>query len=310
MNTKQLHYVLTLAKEKSFSAAAGKLGISQPALSGYISRLEAEIGAELFDRSQSPLKLTEKGRFFLQTATNILKEEQAFYFQSENCGDIVSGTLKIAVSPFRSVHLMPQLIKKIIAQYPDLSIQLHECVAGSLENAVIDGICDFAISVLPVDKNLFDYIEIGRENVVLAVPRKLADDMLQLQPYDINSKEIPIDTIRSIFSRIPFIVLGENQRLRTMYDAICTLVQVQAAPRIQVVNLETAYAMLNAGIGATLLPDIYVKEQELKEKIYSLPLGYNGEYRTLAAIYRKGTQLNAAARAAIASIQELEETNE
>ena len=63
LNTRQLHYVITVANERSISLAAKKLMISQPSLSQYIQKLEKELGVELFERV-NPLRLTyaEHGR--------------------------------------------------------------------------------------------------------------------------------------------------------------------------------------------------------------------------------------------------------
>ena len=57
MNTRQMQYVIAVAETRSFSEAAAKLMISQPSLSQYISKLEEEIGAQIFERTV-PLKIT------------------------------------------------------------------------------------------------------------------------------------------------------------------------------------------------------------------------------------------------------------
>lgn len=62
MNHKQFNYVLTLAKEGSFSKAADVLNISQPSLSQYIKKIEQQIGLELFDRANGEIRLTDAGR--------------------------------------------------------------------------------------------------------------------------------------------------------------------------------------------------------------------------------------------------------
>lgn len=59
MNTKQLHYVLTLAHEGSFSKAADTLNITQPSLSQYIKKIEREIGLELFDRTNGDVSVSQ-----------------------------------------------------------------------------------------------------------------------------------------------------------------------------------------------------------------------------------------------------------
>ena len=72
MNTRQLQYVIELAKSLNFSQAAEKLGISQPALSKQILHLEEELGIKLFDRATTPKKLTPAGKQFVSGAQEML----------------------------------------------------------------------------------------------------------------------------------------------------------------------------------------------------------------------------------------------
>lgn len=68
MDTRDYQYVLTIAETKSFSRAAEKLFLAQPYLSKFISNLERNLGVRLFDRSKTPLVLTENGRIFAEYA--------------------------------------------------------------------------------------------------------------------------------------------------------------------------------------------------------------------------------------------------
>ena len=73
MNTKQLKYVIVLAREGSFSKAAESLGITQPSLSQYVKKIEKEIGLELFDRTGGNLRLTDAGRVYIDAGQKILE---------------------------------------------------------------------------------------------------------------------------------------------------------------------------------------------------------------------------------------------
>ena len=79
-----MNYVYEVYKEQSFSKAAENLYISQPALSSMIKKIETKIGMPLFDRSTSPIQLTECGKKYIKTAEKImaLDNEFAYYGQS------------------------------------------------------------------------------------------------------------------------------------------------------------------------------------------------------------------------------------
>ena len=67
------HYVYEVYKEKSFSKAAQNLYISQPSLSARIKKIEDTLGVPLFDRSTTPLRLTESGEVYIKAAEEIIK---------------------------------------------------------------------------------------------------------------------------------------------------------------------------------------------------------------------------------------------
>ena len=86
MKNRYYEYVRTIAEEGSFSRAAQKLYISQPALSAAVKKLEKELhGVPLFDRTVTPVTLTKAGRFYLEKAEVIdrLESEIDLYFSSQ-----------------------------------------------------------------------------------------------------------------------------------------------------------------------------------------------------------------------------------
>ena len=78
MNSHDIEYVLTIARERSFSKASKKLFITQPSLSRSIISIEKELGCKLFDRSAKPLALTEAGELYVSAATRISEIEASF----------------------------------------------------------------------------------------------------------------------------------------------------------------------------------------------------------------------------------------
>lgn len=73
-----MRYIYEIYREKSFSRAAKNLYISQPTLSAAVKKAEAEIGFPLFDRSTSPISLTEYGRQYIRSAEIIMDAENSF----------------------------------------------------------------------------------------------------------------------------------------------------------------------------------------------------------------------------------------
>ena len=100
-------YVLAVEKYKSFSKAAKELYISQPSLSASVKRIETEIGAPLFDRSTTPLSLTEIGEKYIKCATDIANIEENFESFVSNSINMLTGEIKIGGSSMFSSFVLP-----------------------------------------------------------------------------------------------------------------------------------------------------------------------------------------------------------
>lgn len=248
MNNKQLQYAIELSKTLNFSLVAEKFHISQPALSKQISGLEKELGVELFKRGKIPMSLSPAGEFFFQEAQNLLYREEQLYRSMEDFKSGRCGTLTIGVSPFRSLYLMPNLCKKIKDKYPGVKIILQEDSSVQLRKKAAEGKYDFAIANLPVDETILDVIPIEQDTLVLVVPDNL------LSRINTSSKENLTEISMKDCRDLPFVVVGQGQEMRTLFEKTCIASDIKPDIAMEVVGLATAWSMACAGIGATLLP--------------------------------------------------------
>ena len=177
MNTKQIQYALTLSEILNFSQVAEQLGISQSALSKQIQHLEAELGVKLFDRTHTPLALTPAGEYFVRDARELLYTEDQLRKTLNQFRSGEYGRLVIGVTPFRSLYLMPTLVKNIRKRYPGIQVCLHELSSSQLRKDAADGKFDLAIVNLPVDTALLDVIPLEPDTLVLAVHKSIAEKL-------------------------------------------------------------------------------------------------------------------------------------
>ena len=106
MTSQQIEYVLAVAEQRSFSKAAQKLYVTQPALSQYVMNIEKQLGVQLFDRSTSPIRLTQAGEAFVRSAEQIKVIEDNLMNELSDIAEIKSGSLKIGASTFRASCLL------------------------------------------------------------------------------------------------------------------------------------------------------------------------------------------------------------
>ncbi len=250
MNTRQLQYVLTIAEEKSFSKAAEKLHVSQPSLSQYVQRVEEELETELFDRSSIPLKLTYVGSLYCNTAKEFLSLEDQLVAQIKDVANSKRGRISIGISAYRTTYLLPPALREFRRRYPDIEIELNEKRNQELEELLLSGDVDFAVTVLPLRNDQLVHQVIFDEKIVLAVPKKGFDRFV---PVETRGKSLaPIDLRR--FQEAPFIGLTRDYRLHDIMLNLCE--QAGFTPNIILYcrNIEAVRAMVIEGLGVSLLP--------------------------------------------------------
>ena len=177
MNSRQLQYAISLSQTLNFSQAADLLGISQPSLSKQILALESELGIKLFDRNHSPLSLTPAGEYFIREAKELLYKEDQLFKAMDQFRTGENGRLDIGVTPFRSLYLMPEVVKKLKTKYPGVQVVLHEAGSTQLRKESAEGRYDFAIVNLPVDESVLDVTAMEPDTLVLAVPNAMAEHL-------------------------------------------------------------------------------------------------------------------------------------
>ena len=289
MNSRQLQYAIALSQVLNFSQAAESLGISQPSLSKQILSLEGELGVKLFDRDHVPLKLTPAGEYFIPRARQMLYDETQLYSAMTDFASGENGRLVIGVTPFRSLYLMPELVKKVKARFPGVQIVLHETGSAQLKKEATEGNYDFAIVNLPLDESQLDVIPLEPDTLVLAVPKVMADRL--------NATENRLDFIQA--KDLPFVVLGKNQELRQLFDKLCASAGFEPNIVAEVVGVTTAWAMAHAGVGAALLPLQFVRSEHFDEDLILFTIRDNTYSRQPAIVTRRGQHISPYARYAM-----------
>jgi DNA-binding transcriptional LysR family regulator len=124
MDLQQIRYFLALAKELHFWNTAGKMNITQSALSRQIQSLENELGVQLFERNKRNVKLTSAGQFLKEKWEKELNELEYMHQFARQIHLGESGTIRIAHPDSISASLMPEIVARIATRYPNLQIEL------------------------------------------------------------------------------------------------------------------------------------------------------------------------------------------
>ena len=301
MNSRQLQYAILLAQVRNFSQVAEKLSITQPALSKQIGNLEKELGIQLFDRSTVPLTLTPAGEHFIREAQDLLYREDQLLRSMDRYKSGEAGRLTIGISPFRTLYMIPEIVKRVRERFPGIQVNLHETGSDTIRREAAEGKYDFAIVNLPVDESLLDVIPLEPDTLVLAVP----NGMLHLVKNAPRERLAPIDLADC--GDLPFVVVGQAQEMRQLFDRLCAQVSFHPNIAMEVVGVTTAWAMAHTGIGAALLPLQFITDEFFDRDVTLFTIRNNPYRRQPAIVKRRGQYLSEYAAYAIRLLTGAEE---
>ncbi|MDD3369495.1 MAG: LysR family transcriptional regulator [Lachnospiraceae bacterium] len=145
MDLKRFEYLVTIAEHKSITKAAKALYISQSALSHYLQKVEMEVGTELFDRSATPITLTQAGKCYMESARKILTEHNQLEKEIRDITKHMTGTLTIGTSLERAAGMIPKIIVEFQKRYPGIEIKLLTKSAEKLKVDLREGIVDLLL---------------------------------------------------------------------------------------------------------------------------------------------------------------------
>lgn len=299
MNMKQLRYVLVLAHEGSFSRAADTLGITQPSLSQYIKKIEKEQGVELFDRTGGDVRVTDAGRVYMEAGRKILDLEQQMEKKFEDLSQFKAGSIVVGVSPFRCIHLMPEIVKRFQKLYPGMHLVIEERAGASLLEDAEHGQFDLCIANLPVDEKVFSYQLMMEEEVLLAVNKESPlYSKLKQSAIEMEGRTYPAVDFRLLAGE-QFATLAEAQPTQKSLYTLCTDAGVQVNTAVECRTIETQFAMVRAGIGAALVPS-GVAHFSNADQVSFFSFLQSVPCRDMAVVYRKEQYLSKAVKDLIA----------
>ncbi len=174
MKLQQLRYICEVARHNlNVSATAEVLYTSQPGISKQIKMLEDELGVQIFRRNGKHLtEITPAGQAILAAAGEILDKVESVQQTAQQFSDPSRGSISIATTHTQARYVLPEIIKAFIAQYPEVSLHMHQGTPVQISELASRGTVDFAIATEALE--LFDNLVMMpcyRWNRILVVPR-------------------------------------------------------------------------------------------------------------------------------------------
>ena len=287
-------YVYEVYKERSFTKAAQNLYISQPSLSARIKKIEEIIGEPLFDRSTTPLQLTEVGKVYIEAAEEITQIEQRVENYINDLAGLKTGNLAVGASTLFAAYVVPSLITQFNQKFPDVHIQLIEGNTAELEEMLGSNALDFVIDNYHYDSILYNKELYCEENILLAVPKHFAVNeelgMYQLSYKNIKNKNYLNQKYPAVplgrFADLPFIMLTQGNDTRTRGDRLCRNVGFKPNIVLEFNQQSTAYMASSTQLGATFISDILVSQLPTFENLVYYKLDWEEAKRKVFFYYK------------------------
>lgn len=292
--------VLQVVEDGTFSAAARHLFISQPSLSQCIKKIEGELGQPIFDRSQTPLALTEAGRIYVREARRLAAVARDMKKAVEDLSALQTGRLVIGSSHTRSFcYLAPHLVA-FHRMFPGIDLEVLEGSVVQLKEYVRQGKVDFALLYAPLPEREFSFLPLLDEHVCLAIPQNypLAAPYHGKQP--LTRPVISFSALQGL----PFIPLKPHRQMASVYEQLCRQTGTQPQEVFVADTIIGAMRLASLGMGATLVTDMMMERQEDHEHLLYVSLAEYVEPRHLLAGYGSRQPLSQAAREFIRRLQE------
>jgi LysR family transcriptional regulator, transcription activator of glutamate synthase operon len=149
MELRQLRYLVALAEERSFTRAASKVLVAQPALSQQIAKLETELGVPLVDRTTRRVGMTEAGERLVDHARRVLREVEVAEDELADLAGLRSGRLTIGASATVAGFDLLGLLATFHRRYPGVDLAVREDLSVSLAAQLRADEIDLAFITIP-----------------------------------------------------------------------------------------------------------------------------------------------------------------
>ena len=237
----ELETFLAVVDCGSFNAAAGKLHISQPAVTQRIQRLEFMLHTRLLRRTTRRMEPTEAGKKLYEKASAALQDLRNLLDDFETEAEQRQRRVVVAASPIIAAQSLPLIIQRFIGRHANVEVHMRDMQHDEILAAVQSGEADLGVVAFEGNPAMFTFEPLGEDEMVVVVP---TDHPLAFSPSVTLTK----------LNEYPLLLLQQYDRIQ---NQIANAMHAQGlaghfAPRLT--NLTTLLAMLDTGHGVALLP--------------------------------------------------------
>lgn len=252
MELTTLRYFRAIAAAGHMTRAAESLGVTQPALSSMLRKLEEEVGAELFHRTGRGVELTEAGRLFLSHAEESLRHAAQARTAVRELMGLERGSIRVGGGATAITYLLPRAVSRFRRKRPGVRFYVREAGSGAVAASVLAGELDLGIVTLPLkapgssDLLVMPWVE--DELRLIVPPRSLHGERMSFRWGDLDGASM--------------VGFEAGSAVREVIDRAALAAGARLNVVMELRSIESIKQMVHAGVGVGFVSRFALKTGE------------------------------------------------
>jgi len=290
MELRQLEHFLAVVEEGTFTRAAERVSLTQPAVSLSIKKLEEEIGGPLFARDVHDLSLTEAGRVLADYARRMIRLRDDATREMARLGSMAAGSLTIAAHEAAAVYLLPVALRTYVKRFPDIKVGIYRSRLEEIPRQVMDRQVDLGFVKDAPTFHELECVDVHTDEMIcIASPKHPLASRSRLTVKDVSSEQFVLHHLCS----------ATADRILRLFEQNSTRCRVVA----ELWSFENIKEFVRQEVGLAIVPGVTVREELKTGTLIRLPLGELAMPRRTLMIYRDQGYMSESARELISIVR-------
>ena len=283
LNLDQLRTFATVVDQKSFSGAAARLGVTQPAVSLQVRQLEKRFGVKLIERVGRRATATAAGAELLTHARDVEAALAAAADAMAPHAKGAAGRVRLGTGATACIYLLPKVLRDLRQRFPALDIVVSTGNTPEILRALDENRIDVALVTLPAAGRMFDV-------------RPVVDD--EFVVIGASGMRLPREITAAELARLPLMLYEPGATTRRLIDEWSMSAGVAFQPIMELGSVEAMKELIGAGLGCGVLPRMALRRQNASAPFVVRPLRPKLK-RTLGLVLRRDKPLTKGLRETI-----------
>jgi len=239
MELRSMQQMIAVAEHGHMTRAAEELGVTQPALSAALRKLEDELGTELFHRTGHGVEPTEAGKVFIEHAKLTLRAAGQTTEAVRSLVGLETGSIRVGAGATATGYLLPGAIQAVRKKHPGLRFSIKEAGSSAVAQGVLSGELDLGVVTLPIEHPRSDE---------LMVVKEISDELMLIVPqgHALHGRK----TFRwESLSGEPVVAFEADSAVRKIIDQSAASHGVTLEVVMELRSIESIVQMVRANIG-------------------------------------------------------------